>query len=325
MFKWRRKRKILLIAVSIIATIILTLVGIITYQSCSRFGKSGTQMEKEYLSDKEYFDKGFEYSFGQENKGELIFLSKKSLSKKQYNDSKEYYQLPDYEEVCIFELDDKSIVIDKNNGGLVQKHKYAFIVFKGDVINLLKMHDFCNKSHYVKYEDYCVLDDECAYFLLGDISYNEEGIATTMGGKVLLDVKAECYQNGIFEIPLEVTHISNAPFKKSSKIKHVKCSPNMIRIGQLTFYHSSLENISLNDGLVAIVAQAFQGCKNLKQIVIPKSVEIIGAKAFTDTMVFCEAESKPNGWEDDFAVENAKVYYANEWHYDDAGNPVPNS
>ena len=52
---------------------------------------------------------------------------------------------------------------------------------------------------------------------------------------------------------------------------------------------------------------------------------MIDKNAFTSTTVFCEAESKPEGWHENFASGIAKVYYATEWHYDSNGNPVPNN
>ena len=67
---------------------------------------------------------------------------------------------------------------------------------------------------------------------------------------------------------------------------------------------------------------AFRECNNLKDIVIPKSVEYIRANAFTSGTLFCEAKNKPIGWETGFASKNVKVYYADEWTYDENNNPV---
>lgn len=67
---------------------------------------------------------------------------------------------------------------------------------------------------------------------------------------------------------------------------------------------------------------AFRECNNLKDIVIPESVESIEANAFTSGRLFCEAKSKPKGWKKGFASKNVKVYYADEWTYDENNNPI---
>jgi hypothetical protein len=77
--------------------------------------------------------------------------------------------------------------------------------------------------------------------------------------------------------------------------------------------------------------------KNLKEIhgcitsknnttfktIIPKTIEIVGKYSFSGGNIYCEQESKPLNWHPEFAVENAKVYWAGEWEYDKDGNPQP--
>lgn len=86
---------------------------------------------------------------------------------------------------------------------------------------------------------------------------------------------------------------------------------------------SSLGSVSLGNGITTIPRECFYGCKNLQSIIIPSSVTTIEyatfySSGFTSlfipktvakiensafgesklTTIYCEATSKPNGWED---------------------------
>ena len=77
--------------------------------------------------------------------------------------------------------------------------------------------------------------------------------------------------------------------------------------------------------------------KNLKEIhggftsennttfktIIPKTIEFVGKYTFAGGSIYCEQESKPKNWDSEFAVDNAKVYWAGEWEYDNYGIPRP--
>lgn len=308
MFKWRRKRKVLLVVVSIIAVIILAFVGILIYPSCSWFNKSGTEMEKEYLSNKSSFERLKNKTFDENYK--FVFLSKKTLSEDEFEYYKWYYKkLPDFEEIVL----------------VASKNGYYELVFKGDSDSFIRYagSDFINS--YYHFEDYYCADIILSYMLFGINPINEY-FTISSKGNVLLSISEKAIdQVGKLTLSNEIKALTNSVFN-GLVVKEIVCNSDLQRIGIHAFSkHKTLEDISLNNGLKEIGAKAFQGCKNLKQIVIPSSVQMIDSGAFTDTVIYCEVESKPDGWADDFAVENAKVYYANEWHYDDAGNPVPNS
>ena len=80
--------------------------------------------------------------------------------------------------------------------------------------------------------------------------------------------------------------------------------------------------------VIAIEDYAFSSCSLLTSIVIPNSVTTIGNSAFdgcTSLTVYCEAESKPSGWEGSW-VNTSSVYWyrknepsidGNYWHYGD--------
>ena len=86
--------------------------------------------------------------------------------------------------------------------------------------------------------------------------------------------------------------------------------PNNVRsIGKYAFYQcSSLEDINLSQNLTSIGNYAFDGCIGLTitRIIIPINVAIIGSYAFhsCNLTIYCEASSRPTGWEynwDDFS------------------------
>lgn len=67
-----------------------------------------------------------------------------------------------------------------------------------------------------------------------------------------------------------------------------------------------LEKVDIPDTVTYISENAFAGCTGLKEINIPKSVTKIEQKAFYGctslTMIYCEANERPSGWQDDFDV-----------------------
>ena len=73
----------------------------------------------------------------------------------------------------------------------------------------------------------------------------------------------------------------------------------------------SLEFIDIST-VKSIKSYAFYGCSNLSSIVIPESVTTIGKHAFggcSNLTIYCEAESKPEGWDDDWNSSNCTVIW----------------
>ena len=109
----------------------------------------------------------------------------------------------------------------------------------------------------------------------------------------------------------------------SNTVKTIKCNEELEVLYSGAFgYLSSLEKVELNDGLKEIGPLCFT-YHNLEYIVIPKSVEYIGAEAFQNVTIYCEIEEKPIGWDENFAGENCKIYWGGTWGYVD-GVPRPN-
>lgn len=103
-------------------------------------------------------------------------------------------------------------------------------------------------------------------------------------------------------------------YENNEKLK--KISPSAFTLPNLIY-------IVLNDGLLEIERRAFKGCKNLKYAILPNSIIRIYDEVFSSGNIYCDVETKPEGWDENFAVGNAKVYWKGEWDYDENGIPYP--
>ena len=117
-------------------------------------------------------------------------------------------------------------------------------------------------------------------------------------------------------------------FRNGSVLKEVEFAPGIKEISEQTFSGCpKLEKVTLPNTVKKIGPQAFGGCTALKYITIPSSIEEIDNGAFYSaglyyvyipsnvttiegrpfdrcnvSKFFCEASSKPEGWSDDWAV-----------------------
>ena len=78
----------------------------------------------------------------------------------------------------------------------------------------------------------------------------------------------------------------------------------VMEIGKNAFEDcGSLSFLTLPDGVTRIGARAFSGCKRLMGVMLYDSVEYVGDNAFAgceELTIFCEAESKPQGWSEEW-------------------------
>lgn len=96
---------------------------------------------------------------------------------------------------------------------------------------------------------------------------------------------------------------------------------NVKELKPMAFMCTQYKKIVLSEGLEKIRTRAFDGLVNLEYTIIPKSVRFIGDYAFNYGNIFCDVYQKPIGWSSVFATDQAKVYYADEWYYDENGVP----
>ena len=103
-------------------------------------------------------------------------------------------------------------------------------------------------------------------------------------------------------LPNSVTTIGESAFDGCSKLTSITIPNSVTTIGGSAFFDcSSLTSITIPNKVTFIGSFAFYNCSSLTNITIPNSVTIIGESAFDGCSslktIFCEAESKPVGWD----------------------------
>lgn len=140
-------------------------------------------------------------------------------------------------------------------------------------------------------------------------------------------------------LPKNITEISSYAFNNCTSLANVEIPQAVTRIGASAFYGcDTFTSIVIPDSVTVIEEYAFQSCDgllhatlgknvetigkmafyyclNLKGVVVPKSVTVIGDDAFnaaTLGVVYCEAETQPDGWSDRWA---GRVAVEKVWGY----------
>ncbi|MBO5090868.1 MAG: leucine-rich repeat protein [Clostridia bacterium] len=114
------------------------------------------------------------------------------------------------------------------------------------------------------------------------------------------------------EIHEKTKFIYDSAFNGCSAIVSITVPDSVISIGNSAFYEcSNLSNVELSKNLIKIGGSAFYSCFYLKNVIIPKSVEAVGYNAFFvgSGPIYCEAESKPSGWNSNWYLGNPSIVW----------------
>ena len=116
-------------------------------------------------------------------------------------------------------------------------------------------------------------------------------------------------------LPNSVTTIERSSFTSCSNLETIILSNNLSIIYDSTFsYCESLALITIPDHVTSIHDFVFNNCSSLTSITLPEGVTSIGSFVFlncNNLTIYCEATSKPEGWDEYWNPDNCPVI----WNY----------
>ena len=133
-------------------------------------------------------------------------------------------------------------------------------------------------------------------------------IPTKIGEYTVVEVQEDAFKGcdditGV-KIANGITVIREKSFAYSNYIKTLEIPETVTVIEDNAFAGcNSLIEVTLPGSIKSIGEKAFYHCESLASVYIPKSVESIGKNAFymdNELKVYCEAESKPEGWDENW-------------------------
>jgi hypothetical protein len=125
-------------------------------------------------------------------------------------------------------------------------------------------------------------------------------------------------------IPDNVTSIGDSAFRGCTSLESVVIPDSVTSIGVSAFYDcKSITSVIIPNSVTTIGGTVFSGCTSLKSVIIPNSVRSISYSAFsgcTRLTIYCEAESKPQGWNSTWNPDNRPVIWGFVGDFIEANN-----
>jgi hypothetical protein len=165
-----------------------------------------------------------------------------------------------------------------------------------------------------------------AYAAAGDTFTDDSGLMFKVltGSSRSVEVVANNYNGTNYAIPAYVRHddavyrvtaIGDEAFSECRALAGVDIPGGVRKIGLYAFRDCiSLTSVTIPGSLRSIGEHAFNGCASLTSVTIPRGVTYIGEGAFyncTFLAIYCEAWSKPRGWDDEWTSEYDNPAYWN--------------
>lgn len=131
------------------------------------------------------------------------------------------------------------------------------------------------------------------FFIQTKNDYIDRTLIPTPYGEIFIDGHWKDLKK--IEIPLNVKTIKDYAFSECLHLTYMSIPTSVEEIG----------------------SYAFEYCYHLNSVIIPKSVKIVKSNVFYqchDLTIYCEAESKPEGWEEDWNTQNRPVVWGFKKH-----------
>ena len=114
-------------------------------------------------------------------------------------------------------------------------------------------------------------------------------------------------------LPDGIENIEDSTFLTCDSLKEVVFPKSINDIGSYAFSGcSSLTEVTIPNSVKYIGFNCFDSCTSLKKVFIPKSVLEMNSEIFkgcSAITIYCEAESKPDGWDKDWNSDNRPVVW----------------
>ncbi len=169
-----------------------------------------------------------------------------------------------------------------------------------------------------------IRDDFLGCKNLTTITVDPNNMYYYMDGNCLMEITTGTLIKGFNDSDIpnngSVKSIGSAAFFDCSLITNITIPDSVTSIKSVAFFGcENLTDVTIPHSVTSIGNQAFAGCTSLKSIVIPKSVTKVNGYLFDSCSslidIYCEAESKPVGWQDYWISWDENINPTVTWGY----------